>query len=255
MQTGGTIVQALVSGQAQMAFGDTSLTIGSIANGAPVQLVANLMPEPLEWGIFVLGNSSYKSLQDLHGANFGATSAGATSSYITQYVLAKQLGWQVGTDYSMRYLGSFNAENAAMLTGSLKAQAESVVSEYSYMVSGQLRSIYNFSLGYPAVSLYASTTFIQQHPDAVLATIEAFLAAGEMWNRNSTLALNILQSQFNLPPEAAQFNYQAITYSTDGAISLTKNQLVVDFMYGSGQIKQNMTVSSFVAHGFVPITY
>lgn len=245
----------LASGAAQMEYGDTSGVIPSISKGAPIQLVANIMPVGLEWSITVAGNSSYKTLSDLHGKIFGIPTVGSAPEFLTEYILQHQLGWKLNTDYQVSPLGSQQAIQAALLAGSVQAQIQATVSIVPQLLSGEFRSVLNFTGPYPSQSLFASTSFIKQHPDAVRAMLEAFLQSAVMWQTNETAALNIMQLDYHLSAQAARIVYGTWYYTSDGAISLTGTQQAVNFLLNANAISNNVSASSFVSKEFAPIVY
>ena len=252
---GAQIPQALASGQAQMSIDDPTALIPAIATGLPATFVASLTVSISPWVIVVAGNSTIQSLQQLHGQNFGVTTVGSTLNYLTQYELSKQLGWKLNTDYKVVGLGSVPSIYAALETGSIQATLQSVATVYNQLASGTFRSVYNFSLPYPAVGLVATNSFIEQHPDAVLATVEAFLAAGAMWNTNGTLATSVLESQFKLSPEGAAYAYGKTLFSSDGFISVSGFQAAVDLLKNGGALNATVSVPNIISSKFVPITY
>lgn len=251
--SGAQLITGLTSGQVQLEVLDTSAPIPAIIKGQPVTVVANLLATPLPWAIYVLANSPYHSLSDLHGKAFGVTQLGTVTSFVTEYALAKSMNWTVNTDYTLAAMGGNAAENAALLQGTLPARVGTVNSMYPYVQSGQVRAIYNFTLGYPDCSLLGNTAFVNAHPTAVSAALSAFTSAAYVWDTNSTMAVSFLQSHYNLTLSSAQFTYGLEHYSLDGSMSLSRNQYVTTFLMLGGAITQNISVSDFITPGFVPI--
>ena len=252
---GDQIPSALLGGQIQMAFGDADQYVPVEVTSGQVKLVANLEDNPLTWEVLVASNSSYTTIQSLHGATFAVPSVGTIPAYILEYALGKQLGWQLNTDYKLGSFGASSGQFAAVESGAAAAVPQSITVAYSFQASGKFRSVFNFTVAYPSPVLVASSSFIQQHPDTVRAAVEAFLQAGALWNSNSSMDISLLESQYHLTPSGAQFALQYTTYSTDGYISLSATQSSVSLLYYTKVITQNVSASTIVAPGFVPITY
>lgn len=254
---GAQIPTALVSGQLQMAFGDPLQEVTAIVASHQIQLVAVLKASPTPWEIAVAANSSYTTLQSLHGASFAVTSTAAPNTFLLEYELQNMLGWKLNTDYTLEAFGSIPSDLAATLKGSAAAFITSDYYLYPYTSSGQMRNVANFTLPYPGLALFSSTAFIQQHPDAVRATIEAFTQAGFLWDENSSVGQAMLTSHYYMPLAVAQHDMQLwpIIYTTDGSIPLSGIQKTVDITYTAGGISTDVNASSFVSTEFVPITY
>lgn len=251
----GQMVQALSGGQIQILEADPTAVIPAIANGANIEIVGCTISLPTSWQVIVKNDSSYQTLADLHGGTFAASSLTTTTAYLTEYLLSQQFGWQLNKDFSMAGVGSLSSEYASLMSGSINALLQSPLSTYSAVSSGQARSIYNFTTSYPAACLFATPTFVQQHPDAVKATLYTFLQGGLVWNTNPTAAYQTLQKNYGLDATGAAFDYSQLPYSSDGYITLTGLQSAINLLVFGGAMSQNITASSIVSTQFVPVIY
>lgn len=251
--SGAQLGQALASGTAQMGFGDPTSLLGPISKGASIVLVANLIGQGVNWMFLTATNSKIHSVQDLKGAVLSVSTPGSTGAYVQGYIL-NEFGMKAGQDYTITPTGSLPGQLAAVESGSAAATIAPIQTAYPFVSNGTLRSFYNFTLPYPALALFSTSSFIQQHPDAVRATIEAFLKADSIWDSNSTAAIGLLETQYHLNPAAAQFGYYTTYFSTDGYISLSLTQGAANVLYQQGGLSQNISASSFVSREFVPIT-
>lgn len=251
----GQITQALAADQVQMAVLDPTAVIPAIIAGAPIQLVASTNQMPMQWTVVVEANSSYHSLADLHGGTFAASSLTTTTAYLTEYLLYQKFGWHLNTDYSMAGVGSLAAELAALSSGSISALLQDAPVTYSGMVSHQLRSVYNFTGLYPSDDIFANSAFVQQHPDAVRATVYAFLQANRLWNSNETASVAFIANNFGETTAHAQFDYGILKFSVDGAVSITGVQQAINLLYFAGAINQNISSTSFISSDFASLYY
>lgn len=251
--TGAQTVAALTSGAAQMAYGESGSFIPAMAQGAPIQFVANPIENNVPIAVFVNANSSYKTLSDLKGATMGSTSVGSANYHWTEYVFS-QLGWTVGNQYQITALGHVAAELAALQTGSVQAIVTGESNGLACEQAGQCRALEVIQLPYPYQSLVATTSFIQNHPDAVKAAVEAFLMASAVWNANVTYATSLLTTQYNLNAEQIQLELQDVHYSLDGSMSISGYTQAVNFLLTTGSLTQNITIANYMNNQFVPIT-
>ena len=245
----------LIQGSIQMAVLSPAGFVSPFAAGAPVSMVANLIPQPTLWTVFVAANSSITSMSQLHGKVFADGASGDTAGTVMEWMLQTYFGWKLGSDYTFSYLGALPSLLAAVQAGVAPASAISLNGFVPQLLSGQYRSIYNFTLPYPSAALFASNSFIQQHPDAVRATVEAFLAADKAWDSNTTGVASMLQSVYKMSPQAASIDAQSIFFSQDGSMSITANQQAVNEAFQGKAISQNFSIVPFISTQFVPVTY
>lgn len=250
---GAAQAQALVSGTVQMGFSDPNTFIPAAATGAPIQMVASIQLVPTVQSILVATNSKYVTAQDLEGGGIGILSTGSVSQFFTEYGLDQCCNFTANKNYTLTATGSTQASLAAVQTGSLQGTQLNLLAAYPYLVNGTFKSVYNFSFPYPSTTLWATTSFIQQHPDAVRAAIYAVIQAGLAFNENKTGALSVLETNFHYSLPEANFAENQLYFSPDGAISLSGTQFAVNLLYTYGGIKSNLSASNFISTQFVPI--
>ncbi|WPP52796.1 substrate-binding domain-containing protein [Catalinimonas niigatensis] len=88
----GAMMQALQSGEADVAIALTEGVVASIVKGTAARIVQVFVQSPLTWGIHVAANSGFRQLEDLRRRRF-AISRPTSGSHLMAFVLAQQKGW------------------------------------------------------------------------------------------------------------------------------------------------------------------
>lgn len=252
---GGDIATAMVGGTAQMGYQGDPVFVPDIIKGAGIKLVSDVSSHELLWQIFTQPNGPFTTLASLHGQTIAVSKIGSAGYYYLIYALNKTMGWQINTDYKVSALGSNPAQFAAVEQGTVAASVNSYLTDLPFLQNSSIVSLYDFTAPGPNNGVWANTPFIQQHPECVQAVVNAFAAAALLWDQNSTIAISILENDAHMTPQVAQIAYGAFTFSSSGAMSITSHQKAVNFLYGVGQIPNNISATTYIQPGFAPIIY
>lgn len=246
--------QAMTGGTAQMGYQSDGAFVPAIAKGAAIKLVADTTAISLTWNIVVKAGSPYTTLASLQGKTFGITGQGSPDQTSLAYALklASGLNWTQGVQYQTASLGSNPSEAAALEAGTIQGIAGSVLTYLPEVINGTFTPVYNFTLPGPNSGLYATTSFIQQHPECVQAVVNAFTAGARMWDQNSTFAFSILNTYDHFTGQAAQVAYGVVKFSLSGSVSISAHQQGVNYLLDSGIISQNISAASYIQGGFAP---
>lgn len=252
---GGDPATAMVGGTAQMGYQGDPVFVPDIIKGAGIKVVSDVSSHELLWQIFTKPNGPYTTLSSLHGQTFAVSSIGSAGYYYLLYALNKTMGWKVNTDYKVSALGSNPAQFAAIEQGTVAASVNSYLTDLPFLQNSSIVSLYDFLAPGPNNGVWATTSFIQQHPECVQAVVNAFAAAALLWDTNSTVGISILEQDAHMTPSVAQIAYGSFSFSTSGAMSVSSHQAAVNFLYETGEITQNISATSYIQPGFAPIIY
>lgn len=88
----GAMNKALINEEIDLAVILTGGIIKGIANGNPSKILQLFVDSPLQWGVHVGAQSTYKSIAELEHATCAISRYGS-GSHVMAYVQAEQLGW------------------------------------------------------------------------------------------------------------------------------------------------------------------
>ena len=111
----GSLIEALESGEIDMATPLTEGIVTSIANGARCRILGGWVSSPLLWGVHVAAASAASSIADVIGARFAISRYGSGSELMAR-VLAAQHGWSL-TDDSFVVVGGLAGALEALPSG------------------------------------------------------------------------------------------------------------------------------------------
>ena len=135
-------IAALLSNQVQIAHSGGAETLGGLAGGADLVIVANLVPViPYQF----YAGPSIQTAADLKGKKIGITSVGASYDTALRIVLPK-LGLDPNTDVSLIPVGSIPNVTAALFNGAIDG-APLVVSPAAFRAvqGGNFHEVFDFA--------------------------------------------------------------------------------------------------------------
>lgn len=98
-QPGGTgqMLAHLADGELDVVSILTEGTVREIARGLPATIVQIYVESPLQWGVFVPGQSSFADESELAGARIAISRFGS-GSHLMAYIQAERMGWSIDPD-------------------------------------------------------------------------------------------------------------------------------------------------------------
>ena len=231
-------LQAMASGSVQIGVAITDSALASISKGVAVTIVGTFETSPNVLAIWANVNSSYTNLASLQGATFAVTGATSASGVATR-LFAGEMGW-TSSQYTVSAVGSTTAIFAAV------AQSTTTVGVIDPFVPVSLNTYKIVGLineTWPNFSIVATNTFIQQHPDAVRATMAMFGSVNSMFNANeNNFTYNFMHTypNYNMSTTAYQYWKSLSYYSVDGAIPLGQYSTAISTLTSVGVITSTM---------------
>src|SRR5579859_6454337 len=166
-----TSVAALVSGQMQLATVGLSETLGAIAGGADLVVIANQVPAYTY--IFEVA-PGIQTAADLKGKSIGISRPGSSSDIGTRVVLNK-FGLDADKDVNLIQTGSVSDRSAAMQSGALQAAVASPPETLAVERLGWHPLFDLAALQLPAVTL--GLVVQRQYRDTNQTTVQAYVDA------------------------------------------------------------------------------
>jgi len=200
---GGTTVRTVIAGSADIGVETGPAAIMSAtANNAPLKIVASSTKGD-DILLFVKGSSPIKSVEGLSGQKIGFSERGSSSDLnveaINQLLTAKNLPPAVGVP-----VGSPPDSLTAVETDQVAAGWTIPPTFLDKVASGDLRIAVNGFKDVPALKedasrvTFASTSYLEQHGDAVRGFLKAWQEAWTWSFANQDEAIKIWQQKYNL---------------------------------------------------------
>ncbi|MCZ1181551.1 sulfonate transport system substrate-binding protein [Shouchella rhizosphaerae] len=195
--TGSSTLEALGSGSTDLANAGDTPSIYAIANRQPIDYIAATDNAPYSEGILVRPDSGIDRVEDLDGKRIAFNRAS-----ISQYLLYKALD-SVGltfADIEPVYLGPADA-NLAFEQGNVDAWVTwdpylAVSEEKGNHIIATADGLASYRSFY-----FANSDFADQHPEAVLAYVEALQRVGTTIESDASEAAAIMEKATGLPQD------------------------------------------------------
>ncbi|MEV8469997.1 ABC transporter substrate-binding protein [Ralstonia sp. UNC404CL21Col] len=174
----------LLTGFAQGVVGFYDHTIDLQAKGKEVRAIVVFSQVPGEAEVVSTRlPAAVQSMRDLRGRTLGVTGLGASTSFLTRYLMAQQ-GLSAG-DYTMLPVGADRSFVTALRNGRIDAGMTTDPTVTRLVHSGEARVLLDLrtlestraALGgpYPAACLYLQTEWLEAHPDIAVKLARAFV--------------------------------------------------------------------------------
>lgn len=174
----------LLTGFAQGVVGFYDHTIDLQAKGKEVRAIVVFSQVPGEAEVVSTRlPATVQSMRDLRGRTLGVTGLGASTSFLTRYLMTQQ-GLSAG-DYTMLPVGAERSFVTALRGGRIDAGMTTDPTVSRLVHSGEARVLLDLrtlentraALGgsYPAACLYLQTEWLEAHPDVAARLARAFV--------------------------------------------------------------------------------
>lgn len=113
----GAMCKALRDGDIDMAIILTEGITKDIIAGNPCKIVQTYVQTPLNWGIHVANNSTYKTIEDIRGTK-AAISRYGSGSHLMAYINAQNNSWNLEQDLDFKVIKNLNGAVEGLTNGS-----------------------------------------------------------------------------------------------------------------------------------------
>lgn len=112
----GAMCKALRDGDIDMAIILTEGITKDIIAGNPCKIVQTYVQTPLNWGIHVANNSTYKTIEDIRGTK-AAISRYGSGSHLMAYINAQNNSWNLEQDLDFKVIKNLNGAVEGLTNG------------------------------------------------------------------------------------------------------------------------------------------
>ncbi len=233
--------QAIAANSIDIGLGIVGDTISAEASGVPVKLVGVYIANS-SWAIYVLGNGSIQSPQDLNGKKIGVT--GVTGvAHIMGVTFAKHYGINV----TLVPLGGAPQNFAALESHQIDAFIQAASFPAPMVQTGELRVIAEMKSILPSpwaeYGIFASDKLIQNNSDLVRRYVNAVLQTAQYLQNNPDVAASVYASTTNASMDTARVVVAKIDWHPTGSLDANAFNNVVAVYKSGGGIEANTTVS------------
>jgi ABC-type nitrate/sulfonate/bicarbonate transport system substrate-binding protein len=192
-------VNALISGEIQLAAASSSSAVTAAAQGAPVVIIATFGPTPYK----LVAHPSITSIDGLRGKIIGSSRPGAGSDYALRRLLPK-LGLVSGRDVTILPTGLSESDKRILtvLQGKIDATIGTLDSISQFELRGQKLSVLADLLAmgvYTSGSVLATTRqYLKEHRSQAKAFLGAFCEAIWMGRTDKELAFQIYRKNLRV---------------------------------------------------------
>jgi len=233
----GAMSKALRENELDIATILTEGIVADIIRGNPTRLLKVHVQTPLNWGIFVSGNSGFQSMESIKVARYAISRPGS-GSQLMAYVNALQHGWNLA-DMSMVTLNNLDGMRRGMRENEADVFMWEKVMTQPYVDSGELRRIGLCPTPWPGFVLVARQEIIDNQPEKLKRICEGFNEFCRDFKNRPNLAQTIAQ-QYSLPPTDVQQWLNETEWSTDNAVDPDMLNHVMDQLLQAGAIDRKV---------------
>ncbi len=215
---GAKLQQAIISGAIDMTV-SAGTDLAFSVKGSPDMAVAAMGNKPT-LGIVVAYDAPLKTVDDLKGKKVGVTTVGSLTEWLMKRLVAQQ-GWPKDA-VTIVPVGSDLQSQAALLT---TGQIDGVVAPPAFGVQLELSKkarilLSQFDIGkdFLGEAIYASTSFIQGHPDDVRHFLKAWFEniAWMRAHKAETVELARKYTHYTQEVESKEYDLVMPIFSPDG---------------------------------------
>ena len=242
----GAMMQALQTGNTDVAIALTEGVVASIAKGTEAKIVQLYVSSPLSWGIHVADHSALYDVESLEGRRF-AISRPTSGSHLMAYVLGKQQGWDTEKMQFVEVGGMDGARKA------LAKDAADIFMWEKFMTKpivdrGEFRRVGEIDTPWPCFVVVASQAILDKHPEGLLRMLRVVNQASSVFSQRQDAA-TLVAKGFNLQEEDAKQWLARTKWASDPEISVVMLEQVMETLLDVGAIAKKTTVEMLCGPG------
>jgi NitT/TauT family transport system substrate-binding protein len=204
-----TLVAAMLSGDTPVAISGQDAVINADLNGGDIVILAS-GPEKLVFTIYAAPN--LHSVADLRGKDIAISQFGATTDFITRYVL-KQAGMEARRDADIVPMGTQANNLAALQAGTIHAAvlAPPTTLKAKKLGFNAVADMSDYDLLFYTSALLAKRSWVAAHREDALNVVRGYVAGIAMVHNNARAAQAALGKYSDTSdPELLETSYQAL---------------------------------------------
>lgn len=201
---GGPLTQALVGGSVDIAISGLGGIMPAVVQGQPVKVIYGGYNETsYQW----IAAPSIKSVQQAAGKNWGVTSVGSDTNYMTRYIFAK---YGIKANVVTGIVSTAGAE-AGFQSGALQVDAAAADNDAPLKAQGDnlIASMSQFTNSYPDHMVYARDSLITSHPDTITKFLRALSEAIAYEKSHPAATEQAIVKDTKIPSQYAAASYHS----------------------------------------------
>lgn len=229
----GAVLQAMLSGQADMAQVGVAQVINSVLTELPAKIVGVQKTKVVD-GLFC--GKDIKTAADVKGKSVGVSSLGSTGH--ASALLALEGLKLTDKDVTIQSVGGQSARLAALKSGAIGCAPISIdlQGELSALGINLVIDLSKSDLQYPASSMASPVAFMQKNPNTVLVVVASLLEALNFMINKPTEAAAMYAAHAQLPQDKALaqvsavkgFNNPSLKWKKEGFLFTQKVMAIVN---------------------------
>lgn len=165
----GAMIEALNSGELDIAVLLTEGAVAGIARGGEYRIVSLYTQTPLIWGVHVPGDSKLDSIAELEDARYAISRIGS-GSHLMAYALAERQGWSPAR-LRFNAVGGLDGALRAFREGSADVFLWEKFMTQPFVDDGRFRRVGELVAPWPAFVVCASLRMLSERPAAIASMI------------------------------------------------------------------------------------
>jgi NitT/TauT family transport system substrate-binding protein len=250
----GAVIRAIETGQVHLGIVATLSAIVAIGKKSPITIIAGIK-NPFLVGVFVRPDSGIDRLEQLKGKTLTATTVGSVTD-VSAKILAARMGWTIGKDVNIVYVGATESEFVPVIAGKTDAIAVYLESGYPYLVKGAVKFIPAFNESAPGYVLIGHKDWIKQNPDAVKAVLKGLSEGYAAYMANKEVSINFIikyYDKLNLNYDQAKRLFEVQKWYTNFVIAKNLFEQELKELQSIGLVPKDITVDMLYTPDFVPV--
>lgn len=235
-----TMHQATAGGSIQVGMDSTFAHVPAVVRGLPTVMVSSLHTA-IATALWVPVKSRINNPQDLKGAKFGVTSFGGTGHALA-ILFTTALGIDK-KDVKWVAVGSIPAQLASLKTGTTDVMTSLYFSVLPLKDKGEIRAIADLEdyLKGEWIShiVYGRRDFVKKSPETISRLIKGLLASLDFLKKDRAWAVAKIMSEQGISKNGAEEMYGYLKFASDGRISPTALQNLVNFLVEYGLVAKD----------------
>lgn len=228
------LYQAMAAGSLDMSIDNTIGSVGAIARGLPVIIVAEY-PGWSYFYLWVLGEGPIKEPRDLKGQKIGLSRFGGAAYAFTKSAL-KSLGLE--RDVKLVAVGGAAARMAALKTGVISAFPLTFTPVAELVVRGEIRQLFSFGDYLPKDwmdnGVAARKEFVEKKAAVARKMLSVLFEGVEFVKQNPAWAVDRMKKNFGLSEKAAELSLKALFSDKGPRVDRKGLENVVNFLIEYG---------------------
>jgi ABC-type nitrate/sulfonate/bicarbonate transport system substrate-binding protein len=158
----GAMCKGLRNGDIDIAVILTEGIVKDIIDGNPSKIVQTFVQTPLNWGVHVAQNSTYKTVEDLKGTK-AAISRYGSGSHLMAYINAQNHNWNLDTDLDFEVIKNLDGAVEGLTNGKGDYFLWEKFTTKPLVDNGVFRRIDNCPSPWPCFVIAVREDFIENH--------------------------------------------------------------------------------------------